>query len=135
MSSSTSTISKFIHGPASGAALFWGAYILGTAALVSIICVLGITPGWGATPSERSVTVNFRDLDLSLPEDANVLYRRIQGAAKLVCGNPGADLIEQSIWRACYRNAISDAVTKVNNPLLTAAYTGRPPPLTAMLSK
>jgi UrcA family protein len=135
MSSSTSNASKFIHDSAFRPAVFWGAYLLGTATLISIVCALGITPAWSSIPGEYSVTVSFRDLDLARPEDANLLYRRIQGAAKRVCGNPGADLIEQSIWRACYRSAISDAVTKVNNPLLTAAHSGRPAPMTAMLSK
>jgi len=32
----------------------------------------------------------------------------------------------------CYRGAIEGAVTKVNNPLLTAVHTGRPPRVTAM---
>lgn len=104
-------------------------------ALASVICLLGVAPAWSSTPVAHSVTVSFRDLDLSKLDGATTLYRRIQSAAKQVCGKQTADLIERSIWSSCYRNAIADAVTKVNNPLLTAVHTGRPAQMTAMLSK
>ena len=103
--------------------------------LTSMVCLLGITPAWSGTPDVRSVTVSYGDLDLSSPAGANTLYRRIQAAARQVCGHAGADLIEQSTWRGCYRNAIGEAVDKVNNPLLTAMHTGRPAAITAMLVK
>jgi hypothetical protein len=64
-----------------------------------------------------------------------VLYRRIQAAAREVCGYRGADLLEQSLWKGCYHNAIADAVGKVNNPLVTAVHTGHPAAKTAMLAK
>ena len=66
---------------------------------------------------------------------SNVLYRRIQAAAKEVCGYPGADLLEQSVWKSCYHDAIADAIGKVNSPLLTAVDTGHPAAITAMLAK
>ena len=100
--------------------------------LATLLCVLGTAPTWAAT---TSITVSFRDLDLSGIAGATTLYRRIQAAAKEVCGHPGADLIEQGVWKACYRDATADAVRKVNNPLLTAVHAGRKPEMTAMLSK
>jgi UrcA family protein len=102
-------------------------------AFAALVCVLG-TPTW-ANPSEPSVTVSYRDLDLSSLAGATTLYHRIQGAAKQVCGRAGADLVEQMAWRACYRRATTDAVRTVNNPLLTAVHAGRRPEITAMLSK
>ncbi len=104
---------------------------IGAAAL---ICVLGTAPTW-AGPSEPSVTVSFRDLDVSNIAGATTLYHRIQGAAGLVCGHRGPGLVEQMAWRACYRNATADAVRKVNAPLLTAVHAGRTPEITAMLAK
>src|SRR5215469_10736954 len=133
MSSSTSIISKLIHGPASRPVIWVVVNLLVTVTLSSVVLFLGITPAWSGTPTERSITVSFRDLDLSSPKDANELYRRIQSAARQVCGYVGADLIEQSLWRGCYRNTVTDAVGKVNNPLLTAIHTGHPAPMTAML--
>jgi UrcA family protein len=92
-------------------------------------------PLWRAGPGAPSITVSFRDLDLSSIAGATTLYRRIQAAAKQVCGYAGADLIEQSSWRACYRSATDDAARKVNNPMLTAVHTGHAAEMTAMLSK
>jgi UrcA family protein len=101
--------------------------------LATLLCVLGTAPTWAAP---TSMTVSFRDLDLSNLAGATTLYHRIQSAAKQVCGYaPGADLIERAAWQACYRNATADAVRKVNNPLLTAVHAGRKAEMTAMLSK
>jgi UrcA family protein len=135
MNTPTSNTSKPTHRSAFGPVLVWILSLLGTAALASIVSALGITPAWSATADVRSVTVSYRDLDLSSPEGANVLYRRIQAAAREVCGHPGADLLEQGIWKSCYRDAIADAVAKVDNPLLTAIHTGRAVAMTAMLAK
>jgi UrcA family protein len=101
--------------------------------LATLLCVLGTAPTWAAT---TSITVSFRDLDLSSIAGATTLYHRIQSAAKQVCGYaPGITLIERAAWQACYRDATADAVRKVNNPLLTAVHAGRKPEMTAMLSK
>jgi len=101
--------------------------------LATLLCVLATAPTWAAP---TSITVSFRDLDLSSIAGATTLYHRIQSAAKQVCGYaPGADLIERAAWQACYRNSTADAVRKVNNPLLTAVHAGRKAELTAMLSK
>ena len=107
----------------------------GHLSLAALVCVLGTAPTWAGSGDTRSITVSFRDLDLSGIAGATTLYRRIQAAAKEVCGHPGADLIEQGVWKACYRDATADAVRKVNNPLLTAVHAGRKPEMTAMLSK
>jgi UrcA family protein len=116
-------------------ALTWLVSLAGIAATAVVICLLSIPLAWSATPDGHSVTVSFRDLDLSSTEGARTLYRRIQAAAKQVCGYAGADFIEQSIWKSCYHNAVSEAVGKVNSPLLTAVHTGRPAEMTAMLRK
>jgi UrcA family protein len=106
--------------------------------LLALACVLGVVgtrPSMAAQPRVASVTVSFRDLDIGSAAGAHALYRRIQGAARQVCGPKGADLIEQGYWNSCYRKAIDDAVTKVNSPLLTSIHTHRPPAMTAMVSK
>jgi len=131
MNTSSSNTSKSTFRPVR----VWIVSPLGTAALAVILSLLDITPAWSATPDVRSVTVSYRDLDLSTPHGAKVLYRRIQAAAREVCGYRGADLLEQSVWKGCYRNAIADAVGKVNNPRVTAVHTGRPARKTAMLAQ
>jgi len=103
------------------------------ASVATLVCMLGSGPTWAAP---TSITVSFRDLDLSSIAGATTLYHRIQSAAQQVCGYaPGADLIERAAWQACYRNTTADAVRQVNNPLLTAVHAGRKPEMTAMLSK
>ena len=144
MVASTSKISNLVQGARASRAnseirsamLIWFVSLLGTAILAFIVVLLGIDVAWSATPSNgRSVTVSYADLDLSSPAGAQTLYRRIQGAAQQVCGYAGADVIEQAIWKSCYRSAVGDAVKKVNEPLLTAVHAGKPAPVTAMLQK
>jgi UrcA family protein len=135
MNVSTLDTSKFIHSPAGRSIVATGIVSLAGIAATAVLLFLGITPAWSASPDTHSVTVSFRDLDLSTQQGAKTLYGRIQSAARKVCGYPGADFIEQSIWRSCYRNTVSDAVEKVNSPLLTAVHGGRPAEMTAMLTK
>jgi UrcA family protein len=133
---SPSKISNLVHDPeVRSAALFWIMSVLGTSLLALIVCLLGITPAWSNTPDPPSVTVRYADLDLSSPAGADALYRRIQAAARQVCGFPGTDLVEQSSWRSCYRSAVGDAVRKVNSPLLIAVQSGKPAAMTAMAAK
>jgi UrcA family protein len=131
MSSTTSNTSKSNQASDIRALVAW--ILVG--ALATIVTLATGTPAWSATPAGHSVTVSFRDLDISTPEGAKVLYRRIQAAANQVCDYPGADAIEHAVRGVCYRTAIADAVAKVNSPILTAVHTGRPAPMTAMLAK
>ena len=60
-------------------------------------------------------TVNFQDLDLNSHAGVQALYRRIQFAADLVCGNAdGRDLARLQVKKACVERAVSDAVATVN---------------------
>ena len=104
-------------------------------ALVAI-CLLGVATAWADPSGTRSTEVSFRDLDLNTQSGAAKLYRRIQGAAQRVCGYEPTLAKAQSIWQHCVLPTVDAAVTKVNNPLLTALHTGRSSPaVTAMTSK
>jgi UrcA family protein len=75
------------------------------------------------------VTVKFGDLDVSIPQDASMLYRRIRAAADKVCVFAGGDLSARMHQQACLDKAVADAVTAVNEPALMAVYrvkTGKP---------
>jgi UrcA family protein len=104
-------------------------------ALAALLCLLGTVPALAGTTDGKSVTVSFRDLDISSLSGAKVLYRRIQAAAWKVCEYRGADFTAQSLSRSCFRAAVTDAVARVNSPQLTAIHTHRPPAMTAMLGK
>jgi UrcA family protein len=109
---------------------------LWSVAFSSVVCLLGATQATAEPPaSPRSVTVNYRDLNLSTIAGATTLYQRLTHAARSVCDEgPGVDAYRE--WKSCYQAAIADAVAKVNNPLLTGLHNGRSPATeTAMLSK
>ncbi|HKD55506.1 MAG TPA: UrcA family protein [Steroidobacteraceae bacterium] len=92
-------------------------------AFTSIACLLGAAQASAGPPVDgRSVTVNYRDLNLSTIQGATALYQRLRGAARSVCDGPVTGLHAYHEWRSCYEAAIADAVAKVNSPLLTALH-------------
>lgn len=66
----------------------------------------------------RTELVQFGDLDLSRPAGVQALYRRIQQAARDVCGPEGA-AGHLGDSRECRSSAIARAVAEVDAPLLT----------------
>ena len=91
---------------------------LGYATALCLACVL-ITFNAHAGDQPRSETVKFADLDLSTQVGAEALYRRIHAAARHVCSAPSG---EQAGVGRCMTKAESEAIGKVNSPLLTAFY-------------
>ena len=72
------------------------------------------------------VTVKFGDLDVSTPQGAAALYRRINSAAIDVCSR--MYVIEQAYkWHkdACLQKVIGDTVIKVNRPALSAVFASK----------
>lgn len=88
----------------------------------------------GAAPRESAplptVRIDYADLNLSDPRDAQVMLKRIRHAAALACSqSPGMagndpETIERSI--ACYRQSLARAVAGLNAPQVTQAYSGQP---------
>jgi UrcA family protein len=79
------------------------------------LCIVAV-----ADPGDESRTVKFADLDLSNPSDAHVLYRRIRAAAQVVCSY---EFFATDTDKArCVRGATADAVTRINQPALSAVY-------------
>jgi UrcA family protein len=91
-----------------------GALLLGSALAIS------------ATPEAARIAVHYQDLDLSRPQDAKVLYRRISIAARRVCNPPGAiDLAQLARYSECYDTAVANAVASVDKQTLTALHQSR----------
>ena len=69
------------------------------------------------------VTVKFADLNISSPSGARVLYERIRSAAQSACAfywfHTDADEAR------CLHDAIANAVTKINQPALSAVYNAK----------
>ena len=76
-----------------------------------------------ADPSSAGITVKYADLNVASPSGARVLYERIQTAAQSACNyfwfKTDADEAR------CLQNAIAKAVTKVDQPALTAVYNAK----------
>ncbi len=96
------------------------------AAFACVVGLLGMAPALASNPANglRSMTVTYRDLNLSTVAGATALYQRIKGAARSVCGYEGRRFDEQRQWKICYRGAIAGAVATVHSPLLTAVHSG-----------
>jgi UrcA family protein len=75
-------------------------------------------------PEPRSVTVDYRDLNMATLAGATTLCTRIHGAAPQVCGDAGRNLSEQHARDLCPQQAIERAVRAVNSP---AAHQRVPP--------
>ena len=79
-----------------------------------------------ATPQGERIAVHYQDLDLSKPNDAKVLYRRISIAARRVCNPPGTrELAQLAKYSECYEVAVNNAVSSVNQQTLTALHESR----------
>jgi UrcA family protein len=66
--------------------------------------------------------VQFTDLNLGASDGIKILYGRIQRAATDVCGpreRPGSK-IPSVAAQACFTNAVSTAVERIDQPLLSA---------------
>ena len=87
-------------------------------ALASSFCAVS-----AADPSSASVTVKYADLNLASPSGALVLYERIRAAAQSACNyfwfKTDADEAR------CVQNTIANAVSKVNQPALSAVYNAK----------
>ena len=104
-----------------------------TSAALSILaaCGLGVASlgvAAAATPESDapSVTVHYGDLNLSTDQGTRELYRRLSGAATLVCPNLDRRDLQQSIVVArCRAEAIDKAVKTINNAHLAEIASGR----------
>jgi UrcA family protein len=72
------------------------------------------------------VIVKYADLDVSTAPGAAALYRRIDGAAEQVCSRmyTSTDAYRRH-KNACLQQVIADAVTKVNEPALSAVFASK----------
>ena len=74
--------------------------------------------------SAPTITVSYAELDINKPRGLEVLYSRIERAAKSVCNfeDSPRQLAQMRQAKACYRTAVDDAVRQINRPTLTALH-------------
>jgi len=93
------------------------AAILGTS-----MAMFGISQAL-AGDSGTPITVSYADLDLSSPQSAAVLYRRIELAAESVCAPlDHGDVLSRQHRQSCVTDTVTRAVSSVNSPGLRAVY-------------
>ena len=100
----------------------------GLVALVATVATAAVLlwgPGY-AEPADGeipTVAVAYADLDLTSDAGVKTLYRRLQVAAKQVCNvYTGHEIWRAMDRRACYRQALSDAVAKINVEMLSVLH-------------
>lgn len=71
-----------------------------------------------------SITVSYSDVAFGNTSGASDVYRKLKAAARQVCGvDYGNKALEQvAAARACYEEALADAVRKIDRPRLTALH-------------
>ncbi len=100
-----------------------GAAVAAVAAVV--VTTYGIADGIRpqAHHAPPSVKVGYAGLDLSQPQGAQLLYRRLQQASSKVCGRiDQVDVASYPRWEQCYDGALRRAVQQINAPELLAVY-------------
>ena len=72
-----------------------------------------------------SVTVSYSDVAFGNTAGAADVYRKLKLAARKVCGVDfgSKDLAQIAAARACYEEALNNAVMKIDRPTLTALHT------------
>jgi UrcA family protein len=96
-------------------------------ALIPVTTALADVPAGSAAPQ---AVVKYADLDLTSDAGAAALLRRIEAAARQVCGNPiEVQPLDRSMRvQQCNKQAIEHAVTALGAPKVTLAYRVRYPP-------
>lgn len=99
-----------------------------TAACAAALVFAAAAPAFAQWRLESRL-VTFGDLNLNSPEGADVLIRRIQMAADVVCGDrPGPEgIAERYSVRGCEIETTEYAIHNVGHPMVIGRYYGYTP--------
>jgi UrcA family protein len=107
----------------------YGKTLLTTVAFIAFAGFAGasLAAPAASNPDQVSVAVGVGDLNLGAQPGAAIALRRIHAAARSICGpSPDIkDLDRAAEYRGCMAASMGPAVASLNNPLVTALYTGR----------
>jgi UrcA family protein len=99
----------------------------GTAIGIALLCTAAFTAsGAFAAPAQDysaapSLHLSYDETLLYRPGGAQLLYRRIEGAARRVCHEPDMrELVRYAQYQQCFHQAVDAAVAEVNVTTLTA---------------
>jgi UrcA family protein len=93
----------------------------------ALLCTAVFATGaLAAEPASNTETVSYVKADLSEPQAAESLYKRIQSAARHVCQEGAVrELARYTEYQQCYERAVDAAVAKVDASALTALHRSR----------
>ena len=94
-------------------------------AAVTLATATGSAVAATAAPQTVSTIVRYSDLILANPDGARAMLTRIKHAARQVCEPAPESALEYADWRACVSKATDGAVSRLNAPMVTAAYSGK----------
>ena len=96
--------------------------------MAALLCTTAFatTGAIAAEPTPDEIAIRYVRADLSQPNAARSLYRRIQAAARSVCHEPDlGEMARYAKYRQCYKRAVDAAVAKVDASALTALHRSR----------
>ncbi len=99
--------------------------IISRTALVSFVIIGAASLAAGANAQDQRVeqtrAVSLKNVNFDKPSDVRELYVRLQYAAEAVCTTEGPrDPLTVNADEACKGQSLSEAVTSINQPQLTA---------------
>ena len=103
------------------------AILSAAAGLVLLLGTGAALAGGTTTDSLPSVTVKYDAAEAATPAGAKKLYNQIKVAAATVCERyETQELVRRLPWQKCYSQVVSNAVSAVHQPELTALHIRTP---------
>jgi len=94
--------------------------------LTSTVVAMGLGFAGLSVAGEPQATVAYRDLAVSTPQGAAMLYTRIRSAADQICSPlDHGDLPSKAHKNSCMDQVIADAVVRVGEPQLVSVYNSK----------
>lgn len=79
------------------------------------------SPAWWK-PQVRDKVVSYTDLDLNTPAGQNTMFVRLKTASRYVCGPKTNASVHSAIYKKCYDEAMTSALSSLGNSQVTAMY-------------
>ncbi len=93
------------------------------AGVFALVCAASGGGALAAEPQPLTKIVHYGDLNLDSEQGAKALYARLRSAARQVCSPlESINLTQQTKWKACFNNAISNAVGEVDKTMVSAVH-------------
>jgi len=95
-------------------------------AAAPITMLASVAPAHESADAPAHMAVSYADLNLNSDAGIAVLYKRLKYAARQVCGDGDTtSLARGRDTTHCINNAMSEAVARVNSPMLTSLYNAK----------